>query len=140
MGKLKLTNQEFWAILRENAGLFARTSRAIAKQYEKQGITMTRQAIEQRAKTSPDLLQDIQEMNIDIAEEGIHSLLRSQDERIKLEAAKFYLKTKGKNRGYIEKTEQDITSGGEKISFSPHEVKNMKPDEVDGALQNELSK
>ena len=30
----------------------------------------------------------------------------------------FYLKTKGKKRGYIERTETDISSGGEKIVIS----------------------
>ena len=51
----------------------------------------------------------------------------------------FLLKTKGKNRGYVEKTEQDITSGGEKISFSPKEIKSMNKEQLDDALRDVLS-
>jgi phage antirepressor YoqD-like protein len=98
----KLTNKQFWAILRANAGLYARTARAITEQYN---IPYTRQSVKERAEKNPELLADIEEENIDIAEEALQSLMRSKNERIKLQAVQLVLKTKGKHRGYIERTE-----------------------------------
>jgi hypothetical protein len=105
----KISDKEFWALLRENAGIYSRTAKAIRKTH---GIPYTRQAVKQRAESKPDLLEDIEEENIDIAEEGIHSLMRSRDERIKLRAVEVYLRTKGRKRGYVEKQEMDHTTGG----------------------------
>jgi len=42
-----------------------------------------------------------------LAEEGLHSLMRSKNERIKLDSTKFYLERKGKDRGYSQR--QEIT-------------------------------
>lgn len=98
----KLSKAEFISILRENAGLFARTARAIEKQY---GVKFSRQSVRERALKHPEELKDIEEQNIDVAEEGLHSLMRSKNERVKLQAIKMYLQTKGKKRGYIERKE-----------------------------------
>ncbi len=57
----------------------------------------------------PDILADIDEENLDIAEEGLNTIMRSKSETIRLDAVKFYLKNKGRKRGYVEKTETDIT-------------------------------
>jgi hypothetical protein len=105
----KLTDAEFFAVLRENAGIYARTARAIEKQY---GISYTRQSVKYRAELNPDELKDIEEQNIDIAEEGLHSLMRSTNERIKLKAIETYLKTKGRTRGYSDKLELSGPNGG----------------------------
>ena len=98
---MKLSDSEFLKILRENAGIFARTSKAIEKKF---GIKYSRQAVRERALKHPDELKDIEEENLDVAESGLHSLMRSKDERIKLKACLDYLKTKGRNRGYYEKS------------------------------------
>ncbi|HXG83183.1 MAG TPA: hypothetical protein VNI84_04060 [Pyrinomonadaceae bacterium] len=103
----KITEAKFWAILRDNGGIFAQTSRAISAQI---GTEYSRQAVRDRALKKPDELADIEEQNTDLAEEVLHQLLNSEDERIKADIAKFYLKTKGKRRGYIET--QNIEHGG----------------------------
>ena len=50
---------------------------------------------------------DIDEENIDVAEEGLHGLMRAKNENIKLRAIDLYLKSKGKKRGYYDR--QEIT-------------------------------
>lgn len=104
--KQKLSDAQFFGILRENAGLFARTARAIQTQYN---VAYTRQAVQDRARKHPEILVDIDEENIDVAEEGLNSIMRSKSEKNRLEAVKFYLKHKGRKRGYIEKVATDIT-------------------------------
>jgi len=104
----RISDKEFFTILRENAGLFSRTARAIKKQFK---IDYSRQAVRDRALKQPEILEDIKEDNIDLAEEGLHSLMRSKNENIKLRSIEMYLKTQGKKRGYIEK--QEIEHSGE---------------------------
>jgi hypothetical protein len=103
----KISDEQFLSALRENAGLFAQTAAAIQKQY---GVAYTRQAVRQKAELSfKDELLDIYEENLDCAEEGLRSLMNSTTESVKLRALELYLKTKGKMRGYTEKTELNIT-------------------------------
>jgi hypothetical protein len=104
---MKLSDNEFLTILRENAGIYARTARAINKAYP--GMKFTRQAVRQRAETFKDDLLDIQEENIDVAEEGLHSLMRSNNQSIKLKAINLFLQAKGRVRGYGDR--MDLTSG-----------------------------
>jgi len=98
----KISDKEFLTILRENAGLFARTATAIQGQFD---IEYSRQAVRTRALNFPEELDDIEEENIDVAEEGLHSLMQSENERMKLKAIEIFLKTKGKKRGYSTKVE-----------------------------------
>ena len=124
MAKYRLTNKEFWSILRENAGLYARTARAIEKQF---GMSYSRQAVKDRAEKNPEMLADILEENLDIAEEGLHSLMRSKTEKIRFNAIQLFLKTKGKNRGYSERNEITGKDGKDivaQITIAP--MKNTK--------------
>lgn len=108
MGKRSnLSDKEFLAYLRNNAGLYARTARAIERDL---GIKFTRQAIQMRASKFPNEIKDIKEQNIDIAEEALHDLMRSKNPSIKLKAAELYLRTIGKGRGYVEKAEVDVSN------------------------------
>ena len=102
---IKISDKNFFNILRENGGLYARTARAIERQL---GITYTRQSVKERAEKHPEILNDIKEEVLDIAEEGLVSLMRSRNEPVKLDSTKFFLKTKGKSRGYIEKQAFDV--------------------------------
>ena len=96
----KISKKEFLAILRKNGGLYSRTARAITAQYK---FPYTRQAVRYRAEKYPEILKDIEEENLDVAEEGLLDIIHSLNEFAKLRAIELYLKTKGKKRGYIEK-------------------------------------
>ncbi|NDW11966.1 hypothetical protein D0T50_03560 [Bacteroides sp. 214] len=124
MAKKRLSDKEFWTVLRENAGLYARTARAITKIF---GIPYTRQSVKARAEKKPELLDDILEENFDIAEEGLHSLMRSKNESVRFRAVEFFLKTKGKERGYVERTE--LTGKDSKDLFGQ-----LSDDELDARI------
>lgn len=69
-------------------------------------------------KLDPDFkrrVDDIENIAIDFAESQLHKQIKEGE----VTATIFYLKTKGKKRGYVEKTETDITSGGQPINFNP---------------------
>lgn len=112
MGKKvrKLSDKQFLAILRANGGLSSRTARAITDKY---GFSYTRQSVEARKKKFPDEVFDIQEENLDVAEETIINIMRSPDRKTALRAADIYLRAQGKHRGYGDAL--DITSGNKPI-------------------------
>ena len=57
-------------------------------------------------------VEGIADVAIDFAESQLHRQIKDGNTA----ATIFYLKTKGKNRGYIEKQEHDHTTKGEKMS------------------------
>lgn len=119
----KLTEKEFWAILRENRGLFSQTARAIEDKY---GFPFTRQSVRERALRKEAALRDIEESNLDMAETVVFDLLESGDERVKADIAKFYLKTKGKQRGYIETQNIEIKNVSELTDEELSAIANSK--------------
>lgn len=102
MKKHRLTNKEFWECIAEAGGLYARCARIINERFS---MSFTRQAVRVRAEKDPDQLMQIVETGLDIAEEKYLQLFESTNERIKLKALQFYLRTKGKDRGYSERKE-----------------------------------
>ena len=102
---MKLSNEQFWAGLRESAGLYARAVRLYKKEYN---VDISRISVRERALKDADQLKDIREQNLDIAEEGLHSLMRTKNENVKLRAIDLFLKTQGKGRGYVERQELEI--------------------------------
>jgi len=58
-------------------------------------------------------VQDIENIALDFAESQLHNQMKDGN----TSATIFYLKTKGKKRGYIEKSELDITSGNEPVKI-----------------------
>lgn len=130
MAKIRISDNEFWTILRENVGLYSRTARAIAKIYN---MPYSRQAVQSRAEKKPELLKDIQEENLDIAEEGLHSLMRSKNERIRFKSIELYLRTRGRGRGYVEKVESDVS--GHVMLSKPLSAKERR--RIEDKLNNE---
>lgn len=59
-------------------------------------------------------VESIKEEAIDFAEGQLLKLMNNEN----VAAIIFYLKTKGKKRGYVERFENDFTSGGDKLSFN----------------------
>ena len=55
-----------------------------------------------------DKVDDLQNIALDFAESQLHKQIKEGSTA----ATIFFLKTKGKNRGYVEKSEQDITLNG----------------------------
>jgi len=102
---MKVSDKEFWGELRKNKALYSRTARALEKKYD---ITYARQSVKERAEKDIDQLNDIVEENLDVAEEIHHKLMLSEDEKIQIKATQFYLKNKGKGRGYVEKQQIEI--------------------------------
>lgn len=98
----KISDEQFLSVLRENGGLYAKTARAITEQFD---VPYSRQAVRAKAENFPAELADILEENLDVAEEGLMSLMKSDNETVRLKAIELYLKTQGKKRGYTEKTE-----------------------------------
>ena len=62
----------------------------------------------------------IKESLIDRAESALQTLITEGN----VPAVLFFLKTQGKKRGYVERTETDVTSGGQPIVFETKVVKN----------------
>jgi hypothetical protein len=115
---LKLSDEQFFSILRENAGLFSMTAKAIEKQF---GIKYTRQSVRERALGNKKEYEEILERNLDIAEAGLVTLMQDENPQVKLRAIEFYLKTQGKRRGYVERTEIEGVKTEFKVS-----IKNAK--------------
>lgn len=102
----KVTDEELLEALQANAGIFARTARYIEEKY---GIQYGRSAVCRRAKKFKEELEQIREANIDLAEATLLELMECFDDKTKLRAVQFYLKTQGKKRGYTEKSEVEHT-------------------------------
>lgn len=106
----KLSDVEFWEGIRACGGLYSRSVRYFK---EKFNVDITRVAVKLRAEKNPDLLEDIREETKDIAEETLQHFIRSEkDKKLKLEAVKFFLERKAKDRGY---TKEDKESAIKRI-------------------------
>ena len=57
-------------------------------------------------------VKDLENVALDFAESQLHKQIKDDS----TSATIFYLKTKGKNRGYVEKSELDITTGGKPLA------------------------
>lgn len=82
--------------IRKNAGIVSGILRTLKTEY---GITMTRGAIYKRKESSSKIAEafaDAEDITLDIAESGLVEHLKGGN----LKAIMFYLRMKGKKRGY----------------------------------------
>lgn len=96
-----VTNAAIGQALRASGGIYSAASQWIA---ENIGVNYSRQAIAKRIASSPELqkiLDDVTEETIDVAECRLQELIASGN----VTAILFYLRTKGKHRGYTERQE-----------------------------------
>lgn len=107
----KLSDAQFWSALRANGGIYARTARAIEKQYN---IPFSRQAVRERAIKDKEQLLDIRQQNLDDAEDTLFTLMRTGPPNVRLKATTFYLERQGKELGYNKQTEV-VNSGTIKV-------------------------
>jgi hypothetical protein len=117
--KKRLSDPEFWSILRENSGLYARTASAIR---EKHGIPYTRQSVKERSERHPAKLQDILDETLDIAESELIDLMQSKNLKIKQKSVEFYLRTKGRDRGYVDRTEASVILKNSEVSMTKEQI------------------
>lgn len=120
----KLTDEQFLSILRANMGLFSRTARAIKMQHN---IEYSRQAVRERALKHKEIYDDIIEEGIDVGEENLHSLMRSKNENMKFKSTVFFLRMKGKDRGYTDRLDLNVHNEElEEISIVPQSKESIE--------------
>lgn len=123
--KKRLSKKEFWDCMAEAGGLYARCARLIEEKY---GTSISRQSVRGRAEKDPDLLMQIVETGLDLAEEKLQQLFDSKNERVRLKALEFYLRTKGRSRGYAERKE--LTGANGEPLGSEYDFSNLTDDEL----------
>ena len=79
---------------------------------------------------------DCSEIALDFAESKLHKQIEDNIPTSTI----FFLKTKGKHRGYIEKSEHDMTVGNKDGESFKVEATNLTPEEIDKHLQDYFQK
>ena len=113
--------------LHSSAGLMAPAAKRLG---------CTRQTINNYARIYPTVklaIANAREDILDLAESKLFTAINSGEAW----AICFFLKTKGKVRGYVERTESDITTNGEAIKSSPiFQVVNIETQDLMTRLNN----
>lgn len=103
---MKATDEQFWDAIEKSGGILAHAVRYL---WDKYAIQMTRQSVWERATKQKHRLHQIRETNIDRAEAALLRNLNADDPKVRQRAAEFILKTLGKTRGFVERTEHTVT-------------------------------
>lgn len=121
----KISKQEIEQAIKASGGIISAAAVILSKAKSEvlgKPFSITRQAISERIKKDPELnelLEHCNESNLDIAELELLKQIREGS----LTAIIFYLKCKGKNRGYVEKTMTELTGkGGGPVVLNPPKV------------------
>ena len=100
--QMRVTNEQVEAALQATCGFLALAAQRLGCSYK---------TVYRRVKASPRLqeaLQEIADKNLDLAEAALTKAIRNGESW----AVCFYLKCKGKHRGYVERTEVTGRDGG----------------------------
>ncbi|OBW61089.1 MAG: hypothetical protein A9183_03015 [Dehalococcoides mccartyi] len=122
-GKEKFKVEEVVKAIKETTGLLALTAQKLGCDYS------TIYNYSQRHPQVKAAIVEAKERNLDFAEGKLYELIRKGEPA----AIFFYLKTQGKSRGYIERSEQtvDVTTKGEAVK--PYVI-NIGQDKLQPAL------
>ena len=104
---MKVTNGQLIDAIKKNAGIVSGILQTLKKEY---GIEMQRQSIYDRKNSDPEIAAafiEAEEVISDVAENRLLDAIRSGN----MKAVMFYLKTKGKKRGYVERQEMTGADG-----------------------------
>lgn len=98
MGRLKLSHKEIATIYQKKGGNVSATCHAL-------NISRTQfYRMKNESEELAEMLGDVDESLIDFAESKLMEHIQEGDTQTLM----FFLKTKGKKRGYVEKTESDV--------------------------------
>ena len=110
----KVTEEQLIDAIKKNAGIVADVVKSLHKEY---GIDITRDAIYKRKESNPAIaaaFDEAEDEMLDIAESKLIKAIK----RGEMKPIMFYLRTKGKRRGYAER--QEITGAeGKPIEVDP---------------------
>lgn len=118
------TDKDIEEALRATRGIL---SAASAWLWENKKIKLARQTISDRISQSEYLQgvrEEIDESTLDFAESKLGELLEEGDRA----AIIFYLKCKGKKRGYVERVENTGADGAPLVDSDPIEIVFVRPD------------
>lgn len=106
--KRELTDDEFLKALELGRGLYAETARVITKIY---GISYTRAGVRDRVLRSfKQEAEEIKEALLDQAENTVVDLMsKRMPARVRLQAATWYLRKQGKERGYADQLDLNLS-------------------------------
>jgi hypothetical protein len=110
-------------VLIATAGSAAETARRLAKAY---GRKCSRQTVWRLIQDNPELqriLQEVDEATLDIAERTIRDGVLAGDK----DATRFFLMTKGKDRGWTKRVESTGANGGPQQHEHIHRVAHQTP-------------
>ena len=112
----KVTDEQLIDVIKKNAGVVVSIVRTIRKKY---GVEITRDAIYKRKEANPLIaaaFREAEETVLDIAESYLIKAINKGE----MKPIMFYLRTKGKQRGYAERRE--ITGAeGKPVMVNPFE-------------------
>lgn len=124
----KVSDKQFLTALKHSGGIYAAAARYITENY---GVSFTRGGVWARVQNNfQEEWEEMNESNIDFAESILMELMESYDDSMKFKSVQFFLKTKGKDRGYGDKINIEQSGGLE------HTIKSMSEEQLQKELKN----
>ena len=120
----------FLVALKASRGLYAETARFISRVY---GINYTRQSVRERVnRRFKKHIEEIRQTSLDKAERTLLDLMGPNvPDRVRLQAATFYLRKQGKERGYAD---------GLDINLNETITVQVKDEEIPMWIQDDITK